>query len=67
MRYTQYRGLTAVTKWVRLKFAAMNLKKFAIHKDILQKFKDGNDYLSSFLLKYFNFILKLKKLEIQSI
>ena len=32
MRYTQYRGLTQVTNWVRLKFAAMNLKKFAIHK-----------------------------------
>jgi hypothetical protein len=29
MRYTQYRGLTQVTKWVRLKFAAMNLKKLA--------------------------------------
>jgi hypothetical protein len=29
MRYTQYRGLTQVMKWVRLKFAAMNLKKLA--------------------------------------
>lgn len=29
MRYTRYRGLTQVTNWVRLKFAAMNLKKFA--------------------------------------
>lgn len=29
MRYTQYRGLTQVTNWVRLKFAAMNLKKLA--------------------------------------
>jgi len=29
MRYTQYRSLTQVTKWVRLKFAAMNLKKLA--------------------------------------
>ncbi len=29
MRYTPYRGLTQVTKWVRLKFAAMNLKKLA--------------------------------------
>ena len=27
MRYTQYRGLTQVTNWVKLKFAAMNLKK----------------------------------------
>ena len=32
MRYTQYRGLAQVSKWVRLKFAAMNLKKFALWK-----------------------------------
>lgn len=32
MRYTLYRGLTAVTKWVLLKYAAMNLKKYAIRK-----------------------------------
>lgn len=32
MRYTQYRGLTQVTKWVKLKFAAMNLKKMAMGK-----------------------------------
>ena len=31
MRYTPYRGLAQVTKWVRLKFAALNLKKMAIH------------------------------------
>ena len=31
MRYTLYRGLSQVTKWVRLKFAALNLKKLAIH------------------------------------
>ena len=29
MRYTPYRGLTPVRNWVRLKFAAMNLKKLA--------------------------------------
>lgn len=29
MRYTHHRGLVRVTKWVRLKFAAMNLKKIA--------------------------------------
>ena len=29
--YTLYRSLAQVTKWVRLKFAAMNLKKLAIH------------------------------------
>ena len=29
MRYTHHRGLAAVTRWVRLKFTAMNLKKLA--------------------------------------
>ena len=29
MRYTHHRGLTAVTRWVRLKYVAMNLKKMA--------------------------------------
>ena len=32
MRFTYFRGLTRVTNWVRLKFAAMNLKKYALHK-----------------------------------
>ena len=32
MRYTNFRGLSQVTNWVRLKFAAMNLKKYAIHR-----------------------------------
>lgn len=32
MRFTHHRGLEAVTKWVKMKFAAMNLKKFAVHK-----------------------------------
>lgn len=32
MRYTPYRGLDRVTSWVRLKFAAMNLKKLASWK-----------------------------------
>ena len=30
MRYTQHRGLARVTNWVRLKYAAMNLKKLAV-------------------------------------
>ena len=30
MRYTHHRGLAAVTRWVRLKYATMNLKKLAI-------------------------------------
>ena len=38
MRYTPYRGLTAVTSWIMLKFAALNLKKFAIHKWMLSLF-----------------------------
>ena len=29
MRYTHHRGLAAVTRWGRLKYAAMNLKKLA--------------------------------------
>ena len=29
MRYTHHRGLAAVTRSVRLKYAAMNLKKLA--------------------------------------
>lgn len=32
MRYTQYRGLSQVRNWVKLKFAAMNLKKLATWK-----------------------------------
>ncbi len=32
MRYTHYRGLAQVSNWVRLKFAAMNLQKFAKRK-----------------------------------
>ena len=32
MRYTRYTGLAQATNWVKLKFAAMNLKKFAIRK-----------------------------------
>ena len=29
MRYTQHRGLTRATSWVKLKYAATNLKKLA--------------------------------------
>lgn len=32
MRYTQYRGLAQAANWVKLKFAAMNLKKLAIRR-----------------------------------
>ena len=49
MRYTLYRGLSQVTNWVRLKFAAMNLKKYAIHrwKEIL------TFYISVFFIRIF--------------
>ena len=30
MGYTHHRGLAAVTRWVRLKYVAMNLKKLAL-------------------------------------
>ena len=32
MRYTLYRGLTQVSNWAKLQFAAMNLKKLAMWK-----------------------------------
>ena len=32
MRYTRYTGLAQVTNWVKLKFAAMNLKKYATRR-----------------------------------
>jgi len=45
MRYTQYRGLAQVTNWVKLKFAAMNLKKLAVWK--------GNDRSRLSLFRFF--------------
>lgn len=45
MRYTQYRGLAQVTNWVKLKFAAMNLKKLA-----RWKWNDSAHFLFSILL-----------------
>lgn len=42
MRYTPYRGLAGVTNWVKLKFAAMNLKKLALwrwkSRSVLRRF-----------------------------
>lgn len=40
MRYTPYRGLAAVTAWVKLKFAALNLKKLATHRWLRLLFSD---------------------------
>ena len=61
MRYTPYRGLTAVKNWVKLKFAAMNLKKFAIHKDIDRK-REESHYCFRF---FFNLFFKIQKPEIR--
>ena len=59
MRYTPYRGLSAVTNWVRLKFATMNLKKFAIWKTKIKNtlYKQGAHlknipYFQQILIKY---------------
>lgn len=50
MRFTYYRGLAQVSKWVKLKFAAMNLKKYAIHK--WNKEKGGFIFLFIRLFSY---------------
>ena len=52
MRYTHHRGLAAVTRWVRLKFAAMNLKKYAIHR---WKTSNLTDLLTRFYLLFIDF------------
>lgn len=46
IRYTPYRDLAQVTKWVRLKFAALNLKKLAIH---LRKDRHGTLFYAVFI------------------
>lgn len=48
MRYTHHRGLAHVTNWVRLKFAAMNLKKLALR--LL-----GSPFASRFFLCFYEF------------
>ena len=50
MRYTQYRGLTQVTNGVRLKFAAMNLKKYALHRWIRSHRYEEKGYLYGVLI-----------------
>ena len=56
MRYTQYRGLAQVTTWVKLKFAAMNLKKLATWKwNCRHPAPDGaNDKIREKILCYFD-------------
>lgn len=65
MRYTPYRGLTAVRNWVRLKFAAMNLKKLAIHKEIDRKHNGGTSCFSIISLIFMILSPKNEKLGIQ--
>ena len=48
MRYTRYTGLTQVTNWVKLIFAAMNLKKFA-----KWSWKDKHHPLISCMISFF--------------
>ena len=54
MRYTPYTGLAQVTNWVRLKFAAMNLKKLA-------KWKWKRNNTPSKLFDFVEFLIKTKK------
>lgn len=61
MRYTPYRGLVQVTNWVKLKFAAMNLKKLAIHKwrDKCKEYYSLQSPLFSKIIQYL-FIINYK-------
>lgn len=54
--------MAAVTNWVKLKFAAMNLKTLAIHKDIERKFRKGHPYAFSIIVILFGFFRKYQKL-----
>lgn len=51
MRYTHHRGLARVTNWVKLKFAAMNLKKLAIWSCKAPQFSHIFLFLSPFAQK----------------
>ena len=55
MRYTPYRGLTAVTNWVKLKYAAMNLKKLAVHR-----WKETHPFLSNLVYCLFHLKIDVK-------
>ena len=48
LRYTRYTGLAQVTNWVKLAFAAMNLKKLANWK-----WKDTHSSLISYIISFF--------------
>ena len=62
MRYTPYRGLTQVTNWVRLKFAAMNLKKFAIHRWNMTNPTAFADIISIFFINHKKLTLNPKRI-----
>ena len=47
MRYTRYTGLAQVRNWVKLKFAAMNLKKFA-----KWSWRDGSNHSVSTVISF---------------
>lgn len=49
MRYTPYRGLKRVSMWVRLKFAAMNLKKLAMWRWKASHFKLQNGKMTYYI------------------
>ena len=59
MRYTPYRGLNAVTNWVRLKFAAMNLKKLALWKAKSKKYLSPDSFSCAAIHVYLHFLLML--------
>ena len=52
MRYTHHRGLARVTNWVRLKFAAMNLKKLAIWSSKIPLFHNSFPVAFRTMLKH---------------
>ena len=57
MRYTQYRGLAQVTNWVKLKFAAMNLKKLATWKWKRKNLSPEKRRRRIFAADYFSWLL----------
>lgn len=54
MRYTHYRGLAQASNWVRLKFAAMNLKKLARRKT-RKRFALSSSTATLYILSLINF------------
>ena len=58
MRYTHYHGLAQVSNWVRLKFAAMNLKKLARWKTRI-RFAHSSSTATPYILSLINFAVCL--------